>query len=74
MATAVLSEDRLNVMPPVGAPAEMFSVTLVVPVAFTLIEVGFSESVTVTVTVPVSGANPTAVAVICVAPIATAVT
>src|SRR6266436_5806236 len=74
VAAAVLSEDRLNVMPPVGAAAEMASVTFAVLVAFTLMVLGFSESVTVTVTVPVSGANPTAVAANWVAPIATPVT
>src|SRR5260370_9167729 len=61
-------------MPPAGAAAEMASVTFAVLVAFTLMVLGFSESVTVTVTVPVSGANPTAVAVNWVAPIATPVT
>lgn len=71
MAAAGLSEDRLKVIPPTGAGAEIVRVTFAVRVAFTLMELGFSEAVTVTVTAPVSGANPTAVAVICVAPIAT---
>ena len=64
VAAAVLSDDRLKVMPPTGDEAEMVRVTFTVLVALTLTEVGLSESVTVTVTVPVSGANPTAVAVI----------
>ena len=74
VAAAVLSDERLNTMPAGGAAAEIDNVTFVVLVAFTLIELGLSESVTVTVTAAVSGANPAAVAVTCVAPIATPVT
>ena len=74
VAAAVLSDERLNTMPAAGAAAEMDNVTFVVLVAFTLIELGLSESVTVTVTAALSGANPAAVAVTCVAPIATPVT
>src|SRR6266849_315425 len=58
VATLTVSEDRLNVMPPVGAAAEMVRVTFTVLVAFTLMELGLSEPV----------------AVICVAPIDTPVT
>jgi hypothetical protein len=74
VAAAALSEARLNVIPPAGAAAEMVRVTFTVRVAFMLIELGLSESVTVTETLPESGANPVAVAVICVEPIITPVT
>jgi|SRR5277367_3722896 len=74
VATAVLSEERLNVIPPAGAAAEIVSATFVLLVAFTLIELGFNESVTVTVTLAESGANPVAVPVIEAEPIAAPVT
>jgi len=74
VAATVLSEARLKVIPPAGAGAEMVRVSVTVPVAFTLIGFGLTEAVTVTVTVAESGANPVAVAVICVAPMDTPVT
>jgi hypothetical protein len=74
VATPVLLEDRLNVMPPAGAAAERLIVAVVVLVAFSEMEVGLSEEVTVTETATVSGANPAALAVICAEPMATPVT
>ena len=74
VATAVLSEERLKVMPPAGAAAEIARVTFTVRVALTLIGFGLIVGVTVTETFAVSGANPTAVAFTCVEPIVTPVT
>ena len=69
-----MSDARLKVMPPGGAAAETVRVAFAVLVAFTEMEVGLSEAVTVTATATVSGANPVAVAVTCVEPMVTAVT
>src|SRR5580704_1814075 len=45
VATPVLSEAMLNVMPPAGAAAEIVRVTFAVLVAFTLIGLGLNEPV-----------------------------
>jgi hypothetical protein len=74
VATPVLLEDKLNVMPPAGAAADRLIVAVVVLVAFSEMVVGVSEEVTVTVTATVSGANPAALAVICADPIDAPVT
>src|SRR5271163_1144959 len=74
VATLGVSEVRLKVIPPAGAAAEMLRVTFTVVVAFTLMELGLNESVTVTVAPTVSGANPVAVPVICAEPMVTPVT
>ena len=64
----------MKVIPPAGAAAEIVKVTLTDLVAFTPIDPGFKESVTVTVTLAESGAKPVAVALICAEPIAPPVT
>src|SRR4029453_2068155 len=74
VATLVLAVARLNVRPPVGAGAEIFTVMLPVVLVTTLKGVGVNVTLTDTFAERESGAKPTAVALILAEPMLTPVT